>query len=113
GMPADIVVFDPDIVSGPADYNKLEDPRGIEFVLVHGEIVSQYGKVEAKFPGRPLRKRNESPLVTVEEPPRPTKPEPQPMATSKDQPITPQERKKPRETARPAQKAKRHKARSK
>lgn len=66
GLPADMVVFDPDTVSGPADYNKLEDPRGIEYVLVNGEIVAQYGKVETRFPGRPLRKRHEAPVPRSE-----------------------------------------------
>jgi N-acyl-D-aspartate/D-glutamate deacylase len=69
GMPADLVVFDPDTVSGPADYNRLEDPRGIEYVLVNGRVVAKYGKVEASFPGKVIRKRNESPLNIVEEPP--------------------------------------------
>jgi N-acyl-D-amino-acid deacylase len=71
GMPADLVVFDPDTVSGPADYNRLEDPRGIDYVLVNGTVVAKYGKVEAKFPGKVIRKRNESPLKIVDEPPAP------------------------------------------
>jgi N-acyl-D-amino-acid deacylase len=71
GMPADLVVFDPDTVSGPADYNRLEDPRGIEYVLVNGRVVAKYGKVEASFPGKVIRRRNESPLNIVEEPPAP------------------------------------------
>lgn len=62
GVPADIVVFDPDTVSGPADYNRLEDPKGIEYVLVNGETVAQYGKLEAKYPGKVIRKRNDRPL---------------------------------------------------
>ena len=65
GMPADIVVFDPKTVSGPADYNDLQDPRGIDFVIVNGEIVAQDGRVEEKFPGKPIRKRNERPLNTM------------------------------------------------
>jgi N-acyl-D-aspartate/D-glutamate deacylase len=71
GMPDDLVVFDPDTVSGPADYNRLEDPGGIDYVLVNGTVVAKYGKVEAKFPGRVIRKRNESALKIVEEPPAP------------------------------------------
>lgn len=71
GVPADLVVFDPDTVSGPADYNRLADPRGIDCVIVNGKIVAKYGKVEAEFPGRVIRKRNESPLNIVEEPPGP------------------------------------------
>jgi N-acyl-D-aspartate/D-glutamate deacylase len=71
GMPADLVVFDPDTVSGPADYNRLEDPRGIEYVLVNGMVVARYGNVQATFPGKVIRKRNEPPLNIVEEPPAP------------------------------------------
>ena len=69
GVPADLVVFDPDTVSGPADYSQLEDPRGIDYVLVNGEIVVQYGKVAARFPGKVIRKRNDSPVEKAEEPP--------------------------------------------
>jgi N-acyl-D-aspartate/D-glutamate deacylase len=67
GMPADLVVFDPETVSGPADYNRLEDPRGIDYVLVNGEVVGKYGNVEARFPGKVIRKRNESAVKIVEE----------------------------------------------
>jgi N-acyl-D-amino-acid deacylase len=119
GMPADIVVFDPDVVSGPADYNKLEDPRGIEFVLVSGQIVAQYGKVEARFPGRPLRKRNEIPIETVEERSHPSEPEQvepksmaTPMATRKDEPIVPKEKKTSKRSSRTRQKTKHPKAHS-
>jgi N-acyl-D-aspartate/D-glutamate deacylase len=66
GMPADLVVFDPETVSGPADYNRLEDPRGIDYVVVNGEIVGKYDNVEARFPGRVLRKRNEGPIEITE-----------------------------------------------
>jgi N-acyl-D-aspartate/D-glutamate deacylase len=69
GMPADLVVFDPDTVSGPADYNRLEDPRGIDYVLVNGTVVAKYGRAQDRFPGKVLRKRNESPLNIVEAPP--------------------------------------------
>jgi N-acyl-D-aspartate/D-glutamate deacylase len=121
GMPADIVVFDPDLVSGPADYNKLEDPRGIEFVLVNGEVVAQYGEVEARFPGRPLRKRNESPIgeepPAVEpkkvEPPPPPPLEPKvetPPPLQKHQPIVPEAKKPRKGVAHAPQKSKRHKA---
>lgn len=71
GMPADLVVFDPETVSGPADYNRLEDPRGIDCVLVNGEIVSKYGKVEARFRGKVIRKRNEGAVKIVEDLPGP------------------------------------------
>ena len=67
GMPADLVIFDPDTVSGPADYNQLEEPRGIDYVLVNGTVVAKYGKVKDRFPGIVIRKRNESPLNIVEE----------------------------------------------
>jgi N-acyl-D-amino-acid deacylase len=71
GMPADLVVFDPDTVSGPADYNRLEEPRGIDYVLVNGTVVAKYGKVEARFPGKVIRKRNESSLKLAEGIPSP------------------------------------------
>jgi formylmethanofuran dehydrogenase subunit A len=69
GLAADLVVFDPDTVSGPADYNRLDEPHGIDYVLVNGTVVASYGKVRDKFPGRVIRKRNESPLNIVEAPP--------------------------------------------
>lgn len=69
GMPADLVVFDPDTVSGPADYNRLVEPLGIDYVLVNGTVVARYGKIEGKFPGILIRKRNESPRKIVQEPP--------------------------------------------
>jgi N-acyl-D-amino-acid deacylase len=69
GMPADLVVFDPDAVSGPADYNRLVEPLGIDYVLVNGTVVARYGKIEGKFPGILIRKRNESPRKIVQEPP--------------------------------------------
>jgi hypothetical protein len=62
GMPADLVVFDPDTVSGPADYGHLEEPRGIDYVLVNGTVVAKYGRIQEGFPGEVIRKRNESPL---------------------------------------------------
>jgi N-acyl-D-amino-acid deacylase len=71
GMPADLVVFDPETVSGPADYNQLQEPLGFDYVLVNGTVVAKYGKVEARFPGKVIRKRNESRLEPVVEPPTP------------------------------------------
>jgi len=55
GMPADIVMFDPQAVSGAADYNDLQDPQGIELVLVNGEVVAEDGKVGVRFPGKVIR----------------------------------------------------------
>ena len=55
GVPADIVVFDPQTVSGPADYNDLKDPRGIELVVVNREVVAEHGKVAVRFPGKIIR----------------------------------------------------------
>ena len=102
GVPADLVVFDPDTVSGPADYSRLLDPRGIDYVLVNGEIVAQYGKVEAKFPGKVIRKRNESPMEKVGDPP----------VSSEQERVIPQptdNKKKPRKPSQTALKAKRAK----
>jgi N-acyl-D-amino-acid deacylase len=62
GMAADLVIFDPDTVSGPADYNDLQEPRGIDYVLVNGTIVARYGRVFDKFPGTVIRKQNEGPV---------------------------------------------------
>ncbi len=71
GMAADLVVFNPQTISGPADYNDLQDPRGIEYVLVNGTIIAQNGKIGNVFPGRPLRKRHEVPLVVSTQVPEP------------------------------------------
>ena len=68
GMPADLVVFDPDTVSGPADYGHLEEPHGIDYVLVNGKVMATFGRVQEGFPGKVIRKRNESPLDIAPEP---------------------------------------------
>ena len=102
GMPADLVVFDPETVSGPADYNQLQEPLGFDYVLVNGTVVAKYGKVEARFPGKVIRKRNESPLELVVEPPAPVeKSEVKPdSATAKSHDVVSDEDKKKR--AKPA-----------
>jgi N-acyl-D-aspartate/D-glutamate deacylase len=68
GMPADLVVFDPDTVSGPADYGHLEEPRGIDYVLVNGRVMLKFGRVQEGFPGEVIRKRHESTLDIAPEP---------------------------------------------
>ena len=71
GLPADLVIFDPEIVSGPADYGHLEEPRGIDYVLVNGMVVAKYGRVQEGFPGKVIRKRNESPIDIAVDPDAP------------------------------------------
>ncbi len=56
GMDADLVVFDPDIVSSPATYdNPRQHPKGIYHVLVDGEFVVRDGETTGAAPGQALR----------------------------------------------------------
>jgi len=110
GVPADLVIFDPDTVSGPADYSRLEDPRGIDYVLVNGEIVVQYGKVEARFPGKVIRKRNDSPVAKADKPPVSSELEKvSPKSTDTKKEKATSEDKEPRKAVRTGRKAKRAK----
>ena len=50
---ADIVVFDPEEVTDLATFNEpLQFARGVETVIVNGEIVLNNGHHTGKFPGR-------------------------------------------------------------
>ena len=50
---ADIVVFDPEKVADLATFNKpLQFAKGVEMVIVNGEIVLENSEHTGKFPGR-------------------------------------------------------------
>ena len=56
GYLADIVVFDPKIIIDRATYNNpFQYPRGIEYVLVNGEVVVRKSKHTGKLAGEVLR----------------------------------------------------------
>ena len=102
---ADLVVFDPDTISGPADYNRLADPRGVDYVLVNGRVVAKYGKVEARFSGRVIRKRNESPLNLVEKPPTPLEQKAvDPLVSKRPDAVSGDTKKREKERTKPAHK---------
>ncbi|PSQ12678.1 N-acyl-D-amino acid deacylase [Halobacteriales archaeon QS_5_70_15] len=57
GMDADLVVFDPDVVSSPATFDSPRQyPRGISHVLVDGEFVVRDGEGTDARPGTAIRK---------------------------------------------------------
>jgi N-acyl-D-amino-acid deacylase len=56
GMDADLVVFDPDVVSSPATFDSPRQyPRGISHVLVNGEFVVRDGDGTTARPGTAIR----------------------------------------------------------
>ena len=55
GVDADITVFDLDTVSAALDGNKCY-PRGIEHVVVNGQVVVGRGRYEGAMAGRVIRK---------------------------------------------------------
>jgi N-acyl-D-aspartate/D-glutamate deacylase len=56
GLVADIVVFDPRRISGPATYEKPHQySRGAEYVLVNGALAIDAGRHTGAMAGRPLR----------------------------------------------------------
>ncbi len=58
GADADLVLFDPDTVIDTATFEEgLAFSRGIEQVLVAGELVVRDGATQEVFPGRPVRSR--------------------------------------------------------
>lgn len=58
GMKADITLFDPLIISGPATYAQPKrSPVGIEYVIINGKIVMEKGKHTGQLPGEALRMR--------------------------------------------------------
>jgi dihydroorotase/N-acyl-D-amino-acid deacylase len=56
GMWADLVVFDPERVADRATYEEpAQDPVGIDWVIVNGEVVMERGRHTGALPGRILR----------------------------------------------------------
>ena len=54
---ADIVIFDPRNVGSNADFNNpYKYPKGIEYVLINGEIIVKKGEYSGKMAGKVLRK---------------------------------------------------------
>jgi N-acyl-D-amino-acid deacylase len=67
GWCADIVVFDPQAVTDTATYeDPRKYPRGIECVVVNGQVVAEKGKQTSARPGRLLRRGQGSPHVEGE-----------------------------------------------
>ena len=59
GYVADLVVLDPATVRDKATYGEpLQQPDGIDHVLVNGEVVVQGGKQTSARPGRVIRRRS-------------------------------------------------------
>lgn len=57
GQIADLVVFNPESVEDTATYeNPRNHPRGIQFVLVNGKVVVEYGKHTGVLAGQVLRR---------------------------------------------------------
>lgn len=60
GMDADIVVFDPQTVAGPATFDSpTQDPRGIPHVIVGGEFVVRDFEMTGATPGEIVRPPNQ------------------------------------------------------
>ena len=58
GMKADIVVFNPALVNGPAVYAEPKRPPvGIDYVLINGKLVMEKGQHTGTLPGEPVRMR--------------------------------------------------------
>ena len=58
GADADIVLFDPGSVTDTATYESPKSyPRGIEYVVVNGEVVVDRGEYAGRMVGRVVRKR--------------------------------------------------------
>ena len=55
GADADITIFDLDTVSASLDGNKCY-PKGIEYVVVGGEVVVDGGRYEGAMAGRVVRR---------------------------------------------------------
>ena len=60
GADADITVFDLDTVSAALDGNKRY-PRGIEYVVVNGQVVVDRGRYEGTMAGRVVRRGSAGP----------------------------------------------------
>lgn len=58
GMAADLVLFDPETIEDTATFeNPRSHPRGIEYVLVNGNIVVEHGTHTGVLSGRVLKKQ--------------------------------------------------------
>jgi N-acyl-D-amino-acid deacylase len=56
GLFADVTIFDPDTVIDQATYlEPFQDNKGIETVIVNGQVVLDAGKHTGARPGRALR----------------------------------------------------------
>ena len=61
------MVFDPQAVTDAATYEEPRQyPRGIEYVVVNGQVVAEKGKQTGERPGRLLRRGQGSPQVEGE-----------------------------------------------
>jgi N-acyl-D-amino-acid deacylase len=57
-LDADITIFDPDSIIDEATYeNPRQFPRGIEWVIVNGQVVVENGRHTGATPGRTIRTR--------------------------------------------------------
>lgn len=55
GFVADVVVFNPDTVIDKATFEKPHAyPDGIDYVIVHGQLVIDNGELTGKLPGKPV-----------------------------------------------------------
>lgn len=65
GYAADLVVFDPDTVAGPASYEEPTlDPVGIRHVIVSGQVALRDSQPTGNRAGRALRRSNAGPNVS-------------------------------------------------
>jgi dihydroorotase/N-acyl-D-amino-acid deacylase len=75
GFYADVVIFDPDLVSDRATF---DEPRrystGVEYVLVNGEVVLDQGRMTGALPGRVLRGPGWRPELALAERGEPSEP---------------------------------------
>jgi len=57
GFWADIVIFDPVTIEDRATFdNPHQYPRGINYVIVNGQVVVDHGRLTGTMPGRVLKR---------------------------------------------------------